>query len=106
MVHGPMDGGIWWTSQPPAVSAKIESWVVRDDPFSEGVPGESRAPQTPGTTLVFLAQLSRNRHWYERDIIYLSIDFQSSLAIPASFLEYIYIYIYMYIYVCIGKEII
>lgn len=42
----------WWTI-PPSSSGKITSWVVCNDPLSEGFPGGPlRAPQTPGTTFV------------------------------------------------------
>mmetsp|Transcript_3213 Transcript_3213/g.4685 ORF Transcript_3213/g.4685 Transcript_3213/m.4685 type:complete len:266 (+) Transcript_3213:764-1561(+) len=41
----------WWTN-PPDFTSKITSWVVRDDFLSEGSPGNARAPQVPGTTVV------------------------------------------------------
>ncbi len=43
----------WWTHAPPT-AAKITSYVIRDDPLSDGVPGANgfRAPQMPGRTIV------------------------------------------------------
>jgi len=55
----------WWTNA-PAVSAKIRSWVIKDDPLSEGLPGRGgfRAPATPGTTIVLPP-----KH-FDRDLIH------------------------------------
>ena len=55
----------WWTNA-PAVSAKINSWVIKDDPISEGLPGRGgfRAPATPGTTIVLPP-----KH-FDRDLIH------------------------------------
>jgi len=43
----------WWTNAPPA-AAKIFSYVIKDDPLSEGLPGAHgfRAPIMPGCTTV------------------------------------------------------
>lgn len=42
----------WW-SNPPDFSPKIISWVIRNDPLSDEVPGGSqRMPQVPGETRV------------------------------------------------------
>ena len=46
----------WWTGRVStefaAAAAVVQSWVVRDDPLSEGTPGGARAPRAPGTTIV------------------------------------------------------
>lgn len=43
--------GDWWLEGGPAVSSKIETWVVRDDFLSDRLPGGSIvAPQCPGRT--------------------------------------------------------
>lgn len=42
----------WW-AHPPAVSSKITSWVIANDPLCDGKAGDScRPPQVPGTTRV------------------------------------------------------
>lgn len=43
----------WWTNSPP-VSSKITSWLIKDDPLSEGLPGAGgfRVPMSPGTSIV------------------------------------------------------
>ena len=43
----------WWTNPPP-VSCKITSWLIKDDPLSEGLPGAGgfRVPMSPGTSIV------------------------------------------------------
>ena len=50
----------WWTGRVStefaAAAAVVQSWVVRDDPLSEGTPGGARAPRAPGTTIVLLAR--------------------------------------------------
>ena len=57
----------WWTPPPirdddderrsmALVAAAIQSWVMRDDPLSEGTPGGARAPRSPGTTIVLPAR--------------------------------------------------
>eukprot|EP01063_Lacrimia_lanifica_P030264 TRINITY_DN4788_c0_g1_i1.p2 TRINITY_DN4788_c0_g1~~TRINITY_DN4788_c0_g1_i1.p2 ORF type:complete len:435 (+),score=155.14 TRINITY_DN4788_c0_g1_i1:52-1356(+) len=45
-------GTDWWGAAPPPAAARTTSWLVRDDPLSEGVPGGFRAPQFPGKALV------------------------------------------------------
>ena len=48
----------WWTCRSRTLmgaAEAIQSWVVRDDPLSEGTPGGARAPRTPGTTIVLPA---------------------------------------------------
>ena len=53
----------WWTPSDAdesrlmdLVGAAVHSWVVRDDPLSEGTPGGARAPRAPGTTIVLPAR--------------------------------------------------
>ena len=44
----------WWCHTEPYWNCpNVRSWVVTNDPLSEGIPGGAiRAPQTPGQTLV------------------------------------------------------
>ena len=57
----------WWAADSaPLVSAKIRSWVIKNDPLSEGLPGKGgfRAPLLPGTTIVL-----PSKH-FDQDIIH------------------------------------
>eukprot|EP00747_Dinoflagellata_sp_TGD_P054165 gnl/TRDRNA2_/TRDRNA2_148856_c1_seq1.p1 gnl/TRDRNA2_/TRDRNA2_148856_c1~~gnl/TRDRNA2_/TRDRNA2_148856_c1_seq1.p1 ORF type:complete len:321 (+),score=44.38 gnl/TRDRNA2_/TRDRNA2_148856_c1_seq1:1-963(+) len=48
----------WWAAHIPQMArrGKLVSWVVADDPFADGVPGQYKAPLFPGVTFVLPAQ--------------------------------------------------
>ena len=59
----------WWTHAPPQ-AAKITSYVIRDDPLSDGIPGAHgfRAPQMPGVTVVLPPKFSGADMWKNHNL--------------------------------------